>query len=109
LVFIGVGVAVGIGVDSGSAGGLALPENQRPQPVGRTLRVSRLFLYPAMTECLSPTTADSDPDPDFHAAAARKSLVGSAPWRLNPFSVLPAVVDDARGMTVDDNGAENGE
>ena len=71
LVFIGVGVAVGIGVDSGSAGGLALPENQRPQPVGRTLRVSRLFLYPAMTECLSPTTADSDPDPDFHAAAAR--------------------------------------
>jgi len=28
---------------------------------------------------------DSDPDPDFRAAAARKSLVDSAPWRLNPF------------------------
>ncbi len=28
---------------------------------------------------------DSNPDPDFHAAAARKSLVDSAPWRLNPF------------------------
>ena len=65
LVFISVGIAVGIGVDSGSAGGLALPDNQRPQPVGRTLRVSRLFLYPAMTECLSPTTADPDPTPIF--------------------------------------------
>jgi len=42
-------------------------------------------------------------------AAERKSLVDSAPWRLNPFSVLPAVVDDARGRTVDDNGDENGE
>ena len=45
---------------------------------------------------------------EIGAAAARKSLVDSAPWRLNPFSVLPAVVDDARGRTVDDNGDENG-
>ena len=35
-------------------------------------------------------------------------MVDSAPWRLNPCSVLPAVVDDARGRTVDDNGDENG-
>ena len=55
-----------------------------------------------------PGQSRDDPDPDFRAAAARKSLVDSAPWRLNPFSVLPAVVDDARGRTVDDNGDENG-
>ena len=30
-------------------------------------------------------------------------------WRLNPFSVLPAVVADLKGRgTVDDNGDENG-
>ena len=52
---------------------------------------------------------DSDPDSDFRAAAARKSLVGSVSWRLNPFSVLPAVVADLKGRgTVDDNGDENG-
>ena len=36
-------------------------------------------------------------------------MVGSAPWRLNPFSVLPAAVDDLKGRgMVDDNGDENG-